>query len=708
MLQRWILFSAFFILLGTSFTASAKFSETGIDQFTLVGFDAEMGERSFSWLIPHLDKANLANLIESRGLRVTTMIHPGFFEDLHLNAQILAGLPEDMRNTLTEGLNLSPPRILTSSESAPVENRTRSGLILPPGFGATDWPILQRRWQALTPLEKATALKIETLSDTKIAAILMNLPGDVKDVHTLYLYLKFNSEAPAWLQRLDFTLDGPNGSRAIEIALRGENGTEDKNEAFNVSEALLKETKLAQIYRGAHQQVFVDSSYHLHIGLTDDAPDSLVEDLPRILQDYKRLTLIRMMSGGTQNDSVITPFKLVTGHSLRQIAYEKHSLGDRSLVRRVDNRHVEIRQLTQSPRATYIEFRQLLAMGYEAANQWMKIQMQNILTSDPSIVKRITDLNPGVLLDFSDVLGMPTALEKISARIQEPDAEPILASLIRFAEQNHAGLQIAQLILSLNNPHLKSARMEHLMFLGQRHPAIKEFIINHFSKNPGDLMLAEHLRYSERFEQGPDLRIEMLLTATSANRRAEILHSLYIDFGNHWWDPNPDRLRLSQVIKQIYHNQENAQEDFLLARLLYFYFKTDSQRNLSCKNALELARQNIWSTKPDMALAAYRLLDDRNKIPEDVREYWHTRDISENMDKPVKVAQLLKTYYKDEPGSESRKWFEESFRHMVKLGGPPPETIMVQIREAKATRLHEIVCEFSLSSAEATAAAIKI
>ncbi|MGZ3711433.1 MAG: hypothetical protein ACXVBE_06735, partial [Bdellovibrionota bacterium] len=455
-----------------------------IDEHTLVGFDMEFSARSLRWLVPYYDLDYLEQQIASGGQR-EKLLKPEILEDYVLNRKAFAELPLALRQKLSAGLDLekkvnflrdekmslvdadgkaplSDKKIIMPNDASglktspgalllpekptfrPNQNLEKSNsLIKQEGISLqSDWQLLNSRWNNLPLAEKQAAVKVANLDHGKIADLILDLDVPKKDPVTMKKYLRARADAPAWLGKLVATLDGhePEAGkekrlRPIEYALDGP--AENKEEAFQILDSIIDASKTTQIRKAPHKVAQVDTGFHLHIGLKPGAPGELTNNLEPVLLEYRRLLAIRMLAAGPHNNAIIFPEAEGKAYVV-ETAYDRwHRDGllggpgsGKGLVRLVDRSHVEIREQTGSPKETYREFIDLVQKGKDEARKIVGAEIQALMKKDPSIAKRIADINPKLLVDFKEGLEPGFLHQTLLKNRHEKNFDEILAKTI--------------------------------------------------------------------------------------------------------------------------------------------------------------------------------------------------------------------------------------------------------------------------------------
>jgi hypothetical protein len=394
--------------------------------------------------MPYFDMEHLEKAIDENNLR-SSLLTEALLENFVLDQKSFATLAVDLQRKLSAGLNLEKRASISRGEGGglldaqgnPLDPNRKRPLILPndpqqkanpaaalqvkpeleakpaiivdkkslAGGMQTDWPQLNARWRKLPLAERQAAIRISQLDPLLQARLVTNLPVESKSPKALANYLHVDStKAPAWLKRLRLSLDGKPGRRPLELAL--DRPKKDIAGAFAIVDQIFQETHLQTTQSAPHLQRRIDSAFHLHLGLLPSAPLALKRKLKHALLEYKRLLAIRLLASGPDYDGILYPQEPGLPR-VSETPYD-YQLEDsplregKGLVRLVDSDHAELRQLTSSPKAAFQEFNGLMAMDPADATKNVDAEVKKLFARDPSIVKRIEQINPGILFEFSD------------------------------------------------------------------------------------------------------------------------------------------------------------------------------------------------------------------------------------------------------------------------------------------------------------------
>lgn len=412
----------------------------------LFGHDFELSTQHLANIVPHFDLRHL----ESR-LRIRPEIWQMVMSDRVLNEYItypgaLEDLPAELREQLTKDLALSANLIDHQSTSitapalimdnrmptpAPIKTRTlntdfkistdstflrptpapvptklaldtsRSGLLVPRG---SDWQELARRWRALPTAEKLNVAKFNRLPNRIIADIIeTKIPAAQKSTGDLQFYLRPKDDAPEWMRRVTYSLDGRNrevkpGARmSVEIALR--EPMESKDDFYRHLDEVAKTTGLKTELETP--QLMKRSSAATHIHFSVDGPPEA--SMKKVMEAWKRLVLVRLLDAGEQYDPILEIPVGDRGDLLQNI-YDRSIEAKHSLVRRVRGNHYELKEHAKNVKHELDEVLGLLDKPEAEAIEIMAKEVKATTSKNPSIVARIHKINPNVLRDFRDIV----------------------------------------------------------------------------------------------------------------------------------------------------------------------------------------------------------------------------------------------------------------------------------------------------------------
>lgn len=412
----------------------------------LFGHDFELSTQHLANIVPHFDLRHL----ESR-LRIRPEIWQMVMSDRVLNEYItypgaLEDLPAELREQLTKDLVLeenlvdlrptnitapsltlnkplpTPPPIKTPtrrfdvklSDNSPLVKPTpigpplkmaldtnRSGLLVPRG---SDWQELARRWRALPTAEKLKVAKFYRLPNRVIADIIeTKIPAAQKSTSDLQFYLRPKDDAPEWMKRVSYSLDGRNrevkpGARmSVEIALR--EPMESKDDFYRHLDEVAKTTGLKTELETP--QLMKRSSAATHIHFSVDGPPEA--SMKKVMEAWKRLVLVRLLDAGEQYDPIL---RIPVGDrgDLLQNIYDRSIEAKLSLVRRVRGNHYELKEHAKNVKHELDEVLGLLDKPEAEAIEIMAKEVKATTSKNPSIVARIHRINPNILRDFRDVV----------------------------------------------------------------------------------------------------------------------------------------------------------------------------------------------------------------------------------------------------------------------------------------------------------------
>lgn len=450
MLNRVVL-GVLFGVVGGALSAQAQ--SYAPEPHLKLGFDMEFMPRNFAPLVAFMDLDYLALAVDREKAR-DAVLSPQIVKDYVLNPQALAALPAKLRAELTQDLDLSKrtgplrfnstllnaqgekyqgTRLIRPSEShselssSASSLRRQEGLILPEAQKSSlirpdviqdvkqqtqdhlrsDWSVLNTRWNNLPYDQQKAAVDVRYLSPVRLAEVVSRWPLEFYDVknRSLDFFIRWKPHTPVFLQELVFTLDVGNGlnhasgdnglygQRVIEAALHEPSPV---NKGLDVIDQLLRSTYTKSLLDKPHEQKRMDISFHLHVGLDELASPELVKHFHEVMESYNKLLLFRLLTGGTQNDSVLDPEQL---NSFKLFLTK----GRYGLVKMVDTRHFEIRELTAQPEIVFAEILDYLR-NTDSATARMQTEIQKIAKKDPSVITRIKNFRPQLLFAVSDLV----------------------------------------------------------------------------------------------------------------------------------------------------------------------------------------------------------------------------------------------------------------------------------------------------------------
>lgn len=619
--------------------AVAKPAAKKFDAYSQIGFDTEMGTRHFQWLVPYFDLDHL-----ERSARGDFPMHKPFtaeiVEDYLFREGAFESLPPEMKAKLSEGLDLEKkgtvlrsekPALLDASGKAlnaerpklilpeapaipsparpalirPAENppAAKPALILPEGSSSasrSDWAILNARWNALPLEEKAKVVRVRHLTHDKVAALVMDLPIAARNARRLAESLRLNENAPAWLRKLNITLDGSDeGLRPIEFSLK--DPARNKAEAYEVAQALFRETKTERIRAAPHRQTRIDTSFHLHIGMAPKAPAALRKRMAETLRAYRRLQLVRLLAAGPQNDVIIMPMA-TTGSTTSYDA----APGSRGLTRLVEPGHVEIRELAASPKDTFEDFARFMDLPPAEAQAQMAEEIAAHTKRDPTILRRIQDLNPmAYLRDFSDLADPADYSRAARALAAKPNIFEAMDTLLR----GHADADSYHMLQAIRgasaDPTLFDDPALYTYFRYQPE-TLKRQILNDMLANPRHNLNALNTTL-DWVPNTIDSRLALLSPANSMEERIRILHALNGGYGRGnalgygRSKTAGAKAELARRLRELYGKEQAYGPDFLLANDIIK--NIEGQSPLSATNKASLLREALWRSDSSAALA---------------------------------------------------------------------------------------------------------
>jgi NLI interacting factor-like phosphatase len=557
-----------------------------------IGLELEVTTRPLSELVKYFDVPHLEAQLKADGI-FGQSISDSVLENYVLDPKALASLPPDVQKELTAGLHLGsvldqvikPAKIYWGSEvivqppnpfAKEPEQKKAGGIFLPSDsdlkkftnvrlpqdqrslLGSlpsarqetvvpkNDWPLLLARWNAI-PRERALQLlHLQYLSPAKIAEVITSIPIKARNPVTMAEYLRLNSNAPSWIKSFNWSLDGvKDGERPLEFTLSSP--SDQPKAAIDDFEHLIKEAGLEPYFKNPMIHKQWNASFHIHLSGIDPAR------LETLTENYKRLTLIRMMAAGEHNDGAARPLLDLKPDGGEINGYEtpikKPLLGsDKGIIRLVDEGYVEIREPTRPPREVYSEFSRWAGMGEKDTTAEINHEISATLSAHPDIVKRILAINPTVLLDFEQNLP--------GAHVRDQVEKEIVNDIHKGADPEHSH-QIKQ--LRVKRPDARSARFLADIGAGNQSKPIDIVFdlddtlirwVRPFPEEPlpeGAIPAdGAHLKYSYRVLDGapellqslanrPGVRISFF-SLGPAGRNEEVLKKIILPDGRSAWD----------------------------------------------------------------------------------------------------------------------------------------------------------------------------
>lgn len=527
-----------------------------------LGFDQEVEARGLRWLTSYFDLNYLESWVRSQN-HAEWLIDEEIAADYVLSKEAFFNLPPELQAELAHGLDLqratrlqiTTPQLLDSqgkplgvtAESAPLQQQLRPWQPTSPSLSqlsrlritaptgvisgrsidplaelrrrsaetiVSDWPVLLARWNSLPLVQKQPHIRFRHLDASKVATLILKLPVEMKNSEQLMEIVRLNSAAPAWMNHVIWSLDGriprvddPLGkgkSASFEFAYRGT--TSDRQHIENIVAAALVEMKIVSVASGPQHQRRLDSAFHWHVSysaIQETYQDVAQNEFLARLELYKLLILVRVLAGGTQNESVLTdtssyeqnqtlvPFHLQNifdtpikkDHSVMRRMFGVNF--DKGLVHLVKPHHTEIREQTAHPNAVLEEFLDLFSLvSADAFKSKIATQIEALLSAHPDIIIRIARANPKILGKFRGVLSESKILEELVIAIhQAPRNSKEFGEIFRAIMNGGPTVEVAQTLLGLAESGL--LRLSHnLIFEFGNRPEIRQFFLQEFIRRP--------------------------------------------------------------------------------------------------------------------------------------------------------------------------------------------------------------------------------
>jgi hypothetical protein len=705
-----------------------------LDRYFLVAFDMELSPRKSAWLVPYFDTKHLEEEIDKNEWR-SQVLTESVLDDYVLDEKAFDALPAQLKKQLSKDLNLENRPLtlqrdskLLDSHGKPIQSGgdqslalpkereialpenhrpsepqpiVKSELALPAGTrdlpAQSDWAIVNARWKFLSLEKKQAAVSISHLSDQKIAKVISSLPIEGKDTAALAQVLRLRPDAPEWMRGLNMSLDFQKGTPARPLEFAPKKPNPDVHQGFQVIQHITDETRTTAALSQPHKQIELDHSFHLHLGLTYEAPQWAVRELDDVLLQYKRLLAIRMLAAGTHNDELLLPQRLGGGF-VNQTAYEADFRDgflalSKGLVRKIDSRHIEIRVQTASPLETYREFSNLLASRTEAATTQVRNELKKLFAADPSIVKRILKYNPKILTDFSDVLGADRLREELRPIVSKHgNAEDLRESIPTLGTllESDPSIENFKFLMELRNaapPELRYQYEQPFLFHQfEKNEATTQFIAGFFKSHPSERPMMSSRLIMGWGKESKDIRIDLLRNSKNADERLHILSALRNDYGYVSKDDSPEiiaeRARLSKVLTEVYRDPATSSgTDWLLADDLLKQIEGSS--SLHNPHLTTLMRDNLW--KRDASSIAVRYFAEQGLLPQELTQgYKGAHQVTQFLSLGYSFG-LIEEYARSNP--EDRKLIVSSLQHLRDLGAAPPQEFFGQLRNSRTSHL---------------------
>lgn len=549
------LFSVF-LGFGQRGLASADSAESPF----LFGHDFELSTQHLANIVPNLDlprmekrlriRPEIWQRVMSREILDEYISYPGALDDL----------PPAVREILTKDLNLNlnlvdhkssqvvaPSIILSTSPQKPeakskslnlmpsgiavapsAELPTRraletnsSGLLVPKG---SDWQELSRRWRELPLEERLKIARFERLPSRVIADIIeTKIPVPNKSVSDLELYLRPKADAPEWMRRVTYSLDGrsreskPGARQSVEIALK--KPMPSKDDFFRHLDEVAKTTGLKTELDSPQLMRRSSAATHIHFSVKGIDP----KVMERVMHAWRRLVMVRLLDAGEQYDPILEIPVGERGYMLQNI-YDRKLSDKHSLVRKVDGTHYELKEHAKNVKQELSEVLDLVMTDEKTAIEKMSKEVAQTTTRNPSILERVKRINPYILQDFRDVVPreeIEKSVDAVTRRALASDNWKIVyGHLSRYSDSKHATDEVwstfERLLRDPPGPLVDYgiSRIVQSWYLRPDHPIAAKYL-EFYVKNPDKL----------NSEVQQNLRVMGKLNASTEQEFARVLAS---------------------------------------------------------------------------------------------------------------------------------------------------------------------------------------
>ncbi len=430
--QLAIIFFASVVLLGaTPQDTESKFR---------FGHDFELSTQHLANLVPHFDLYRLESRLRIRPEVWNDVMSKEILDEYITFPGTLEALPDELRARLTKDLNLSlslvdhqsntivQPSIVLGSSAMPIKPEPKglkipvqglapapiknlptqrsletngAGLLVPKG---SDWQELARRWRALKVEEKRAVARFHRLPSRVIAEIIeTKIPARQKIVSDLEVYLRPSEDAPEWMNRVTYSLDGrsrevvPGARQSVEIALR--EPMKNKEKFYSHLDEVAKTTGLKTELESPQLMKRSSAATHIHFSI-DGVGEASME---RVMHAWRRLVMVRLLDAGDQYDSVLEIPIGERGEMLQNI-YDRELTAKHNLVRKVTANHYELKEHAKNVKEELNEVLGLFDVNENAALEKMEKEVVETTRRNPSILARIKRFNPNILRDFQGIV----------------------------------------------------------------------------------------------------------------------------------------------------------------------------------------------------------------------------------------------------------------------------------------------------------------
>ncbi|MBN8541230.1 MAG: hypothetical protein J0L82_12635 [Deltaproteobacteria bacterium] len=438
----------------------------------LFGHDFELSSQHLANIVPHFDLQRLESRFRAEPDLWKQVMTEKILDEYITYPNSLETIPSELRARLTKDLNLSlnlinhealpiqvpkivssPQYVLPKAESTGVKVREQglakaeptavptkraletraNGLLVPIG---SDWQELARRWRDLPIEEKREVARFDRLPNRVIADIIeTKIQVPVKSTTQLEAYLQPKADAPEWMSRVTYSLDGrdressPGARQSVEIALRSP--VSSKEDFFRHLDEVAKTTGLKTELDSPQLMKRSSAATHIHFSVSD------LDEKPmeKVMHAWRRLVMVRLLDAGEQYDSVLEEPIGIRGKWLQNI-YDLDLNRHHSLVRKVNWNHYELKEHAGNVKEELSEVLDLLAIDEKQAIQKMAQEVARTTARNPSILARIKRINPHVLQDFRELVSRDEFENGIEQLLRSRlVSDPTIIPFLRYADR---------------------------------------------------------------------------------------------------------------------------------------------------------------------------------------------------------------------------------------------------------------------------------
>lgn len=497
----------------------------------LFGHDFELSTQQLANIVPHLDLQRMETRLRIRNEVWQQVMSREILDDYISYPGALEDIPPEVREKLTKDLNLNlnlvdhrsseivaPSIILSTTSQAPGPklepkplNLSPSGIAAAPSAGlptrraletnssgllvpkGSDWQELARRWRELSQDDRLKIVRFQRLPSRVVADIIeTRIPIPNKSVADLDSYLRPKADAPEWMSRVNYSLDGlsrdvkPGTRQSVEIALI--NPISSKDEFFRHLDEVAKTTGLKTQLDSP--QLMKRSSAATHIHFSVKGVDE--KAMERVMHAWRRLVMVRLLDAGEQYDPILEIPVGDRGYMLQNI-YDRKLSEKHNLVRKVDGNHYELKEHAKNVKDELSEVIELVMTDEKTALRKMSREVAQITERNPSVLERIKRINPYILRDFRDVVPqseIDLKIDEVTRRaVASDDWKVVYSHLSRFSDRTHATDEVwtmfERLLKDPPGPLVDYgvSTIVRGWYLGHDHPIAKKFL-NHYLRHP--------------------------------------------------------------------------------------------------------------------------------------------------------------------------------------------------------------------------------